>query len=329
LDISLITSLYRADAHLETYGQQVLAVAAQVHEAGLSLEVVIVANEASETERRLIEALAVQAEAAGTVRILPLHIPRETLYASWNRGVQASSGAIIGFWNVDDGRTSEALIEGQRLIAEGCELVDFPIDHRLKRHGFGLFSTWQRTRFPAMYDPEVLGWRKRLGPFFLFSRDLYERAGSFDEDFRISGDFEWGERETTRTARFCAGSHVGGTFIIHGDNLSGGHSHLQTVEDNIVFLRHGAWEMIRPAEPELMRSVWEQWGHQGITLPEAVEHQLLGAEAIPNWEGWLQRRQRHDRSETLRALPRFVIDQAGLRPLLARLGIVKRAHVRR
>ncbi|MEL6526543.1 MAG: hypothetical protein AAFQ07_12630, partial [Chloroflexota bacterium] len=54
-DISLITSLYRSDEHLPTYIEAVEAVA---RDLALSLEVVIVANDATEAERHLLDTFA-------------------------------------------------------------------------------------------------------------------------------------------------------------------------------------------------------------------------------------------------------------------------------
>ena len=44
--------------------------------------------------------LAAALESAGTARVIELDVPRENLYASWNRG------------NVDDARYAGALIDG-------------------------------------------------------------------------------------------------------------------------------------------------------------------------------------------------------------------------
>ena len=56
MDISLITSLYRSERFLKDYTRQVLDVGRRLkQDLGLSLEVVIVANDASDDERHRIE----------------------------------------------------------------------------------------------------------------------------------------------------------------------------------------------------------------------------------------------------------------------------------
>ena len=124
MHISIITSLFRSEKNLRSYIKHLLRAAKEVSDAGLSLEVMVVANDASRAERDLIEALV----AAGTDQLVvkPLYVARETIYASWNRAIEASSGLCLTPWNVDDIRTGAALIEGYHLIADGCQLVDFP-----------------------------------------------------------------------------------------------------------------------------------------------------------------------------------------------------------
>lgn len=334
MDISLITSLYRADAHLPTYVGHVLDVAARLRaKAGLMLEIILVANDSTPAERELIARFANAAAVAGTPALEILHVERETLYASWNRGIRASSGLCLGFWNVDDLRTTEALIEGYRLIEQGCNLAYFPYTIVQPRRVLGLLSVNQRIRYPALaYDRELFRRSMRGASFFLFARELYQRVGPFDPNFRIAGDFEWCVRATDITD-FCPGTQLAGTFALHGDNLSESGNPLLEVEQNIVHLRRGAWGYVTPAEPALMRASWMDWGGPEIELPESVAAMLRGPQAHRTWQRW-QRSRRRARlrtqvSETLRAGPRFVINRTGLRPLFARLGIVKSASADR
>ncbi len=319
-DISLITSLFRSEAYLRTYAQHVLRVAARVKAAGLVLEVIPVLNDASEQERTWINELVHAAEKAQSAVIRPLYTARETPYASWNRGLQAAEGRCLGVWNVDDVREADALIEGYRLISEGCMLVDFPFIF-VRQKVWGRIGLEQCISHPVQYDPTVLTRKQRLGPFFLFARDLYQHAGPFDAHFRISGDFEWGSREVVSAACFCPGTCTAGRFILHGNNLSGTSNPLEDVEDNVVFLRRGAYEELRPVDPELMRNCWE--GGQNAQLPTEIEEHLWGPQAGENWQRWLAARRKLRRSERWRTLPRRVIDWTHLRHLLARLGIVQ------
>lgn len=320
--ISIITSLYRSEAHLPAYTTRVLDVAGQMQAAGLALEVVLVANDPTTQEqdhlRRLIEAL----DGLGTA--IRLDVPRESLYASWNRGIAASSGVCVAIWNVDDTRTADALIEGYRLIADGCEIVDFPFIEAHAIRWFGLYRTFQLRRWPPQYDPVNLKRKTRTSPFFMFSRAINERVGPFDEHFRISGDFDWCARPAARAAAFCSGRALSGTFFLHGTNLSGSSNPLETVEDDIVLLRQGLWDELVPTDPDLLEACWSQWGDLGEhTLPPDLQDRLWGAGAYKRWRAWLRARRRQAIARRVRYLLRQIINRFRLRPVLARIGIVK------
>jgi hypothetical protein len=318
-DITIITSLFRAESHLPAYCQRVLDVAAQVKAAGLIVEIVLVANDPSDHERERLAQLAENLDAAGTGIAFRLEVQRENLYASWNRGIAASSGRCLAIWNVDDSRTAGALIEGHRLIVGGCDIVDFPF--------VVAWTTRLRTQrqrcHPPQYDPANF-WRKaRTSPFFMFSRAIYERVGPFDEHFRIAGDFDWCARPAARAVTYCRGETPSGTFFLHGTNLSGSRNPLESVEDNIVMLRQGMWGELVPADPDLMRSCWTGWGDLGEpTIPLEIQERLWGVKASERLRAWKRQRRRREIDDMVRYLPRQIINRTGLRPLLARLGLV-------
>jgi glycosyltransferase involved in cell wall biosynthesis len=309
MDVSLITSLYRSETHLETYLKRARQL---IQQTGLTLEIVIVANDPTEAERALLEPFAQEHQS----QIRLLQVPRESLYASWNRGLRVASGGVLGFWNVDDERTAAALEEGAARIAAGCELVEF---------AFRWVNLAQKKEiiYAPQYDPTMLHRKKRLSPFFLFSRDLFTRAGDFDANFRITGDFEWGARPVVRQSRVCHSETIGGTFYLHGGNLSGALNERETLEDNIVFLRQGAfvWGQIRPLKRgDALREAWETWGNpQQVTVPDDLQAKLWGDQAQRSYQDWLQDYQQQQRRNQVREW----IRRSGLRPLLAKLGIVK------
>ena len=80
-DITIITSLYRAEAYLPVYTGRVLGVAAQVKAAGLALELALVANDPTDRERALISQLEGTLRDSGTATAIRLDVPREPLYA--------------------------------------------------------------------------------------------------------------------------------------------------------------------------------------------------------------------------------------------------------
>ena len=273
-DISLITSLYQSDRFLAKFSEHVIAVATQVAAHGIALEFVFVPNDASPTERELLRYLTTQLEAIDGITTQVLHIPREKLYASWNRGVRASQGKIFGFWNVDDVRTAKALVEAHILAQSGeYDLIDFPVE---------IYTVSENHRFirSNIYDPINLQEHQMvLGTFFMATHALFDKVGGFDTDYRVTGDVEWSVNPIVRQSRFINGTSVGGTFTVHDTSLSQNHD-LRLIEENVVFLRYGQYHLLNPANPVPMREAWETWGNRDkIELPESIKNWLWGAKA--------------------------------------------------
>jgi hypothetical protein len=319
MDISLITSVYRGGAFLPQYMARVLRLSAALAHIPLTLEVLLIANDATDAERACIADFEAQAAHQPNLTLRPQFIAREPLYASWNRGARLMSGAAFGFWNVDDERHADALFASYRLLEQGYSLVDTPIRIVEQR---GLRG--QRvTLIPTLYDPQQFSRKHTYGPFALHRRDLYAQVGAFDEHFAIAGDIDWGRRAHDH-AHFHALDEPGGTFYQHGANLSTG-STTQEIEENIVFMRAQLWSEVRPTPiPDVMRATWEAWGNpERLTVPDEIAALLWGDHALAAWRAWQRRNARYQRGLALRRLPRTTIDALGLRPYLAKLRLVK------
>src|SRR5690242_9773866 len=182
VDISIVTSLFRSDEFLPAYIKVVSKAAAQLHAAGVSLEVVIVANDASPLEQKLIEQFVTQAK---TFEVVPHYVLRESVYASWNRGVQASQGRVIGFWNADDIRDVGALIEAhQSLAPDGHRVIYFPYTVVWILRWWKLAIPWKHLHPALPFNRERFSRKMKAGPFFMFTREVYDQVGPFDARFK-------------------------------------------------------------------------------------------------------------------------------------------------
>ncbi len=281
MGVSIITSLYRSDAHIESYMRHVERMMPALYQASIPLEIVIVANDATPEERSAIERF----QHIPNLAIKALHVPRESLYTSWNRGIEAASYDVLGFWNVDDIRTSAGIQQGHQLLQDGTiQIVDFP--YEIVQDGIA-------QRMPSQYKPDSLSPKSVTAPFFMFHRHLYQQADGFNPNFRIVGDYEWSKRAAVRNANFAAGDVVAGQFFLHGGNLSGGNSPLEWVEYNIVLLWHGLDQDIRPVDPHLMQIAWEKWGYQGAELQPKTAEWLWGDGAQARYEQYQKERTQH------------------------------------
>lgn len=287
MDLSLLTSLYRSDAHLPAFQAHVQQVAAALNAAQVQAELLLIANDPTPEEREAIAAMT--RELPLTVR--PLTTARETLYASWNRGLAAAQGEFFGPWNVDDLRHAPALIEGIERLRAGLDLIDFPFEQ---------IENGQPRRLPAPYDGRVVHPRCGVGPFFLARRSLLNTVGFFDPGFRIAGDFEWCTRPALRSARWGHGAQLGGAFVLHGGNLSGGRSELEWIEFNVALLRREAYALLRPVNPALMCAAWEEWGSAGQIVPAGVAEWLWGIRAERRWRAYERERRANPQVRRLR-----------------------------
>src|SRR5690606_40474479 len=159
-DISLITSLYRSEDHLSLYIQRVRQISSQLE---LSLQMIVVANDATQTERDLLDELS----SLDTVSVKIIHCERETLYASWNRGIAQADSDVLGIWNVDDLRTAEGISEGFHLLTNGADMVDC---------AFKIQSETGIVTQAPMYLHDKIHPKTGVGPFFMIHRRLYSLA---------------------------------------------------------------------------------------------------------------------------------------------------------
>jgi len=322
IDLSIITSVYRGGRFLSRYRSRLYEVAKDVKDAGIALEVVMVANDAQPDEADEISRLEHEVGSVLT-NLQIVHVPRETLYASWNRGVKAAQGQGIAFWNIDDDRSAAALIEGANLIKQGCELIDFPFDVITKRRLPLGYEAVGSMRIDAYYSDQQREPPRSLqmGTFFIFSQRLFECVGSFDERFHIVGDYEWQVRAQKAKPNVCTGLEVGGRFVIHGDNLSGVNDPRQRAEENIVYwMYNGSFE---PAEPTLMYKTWRRF-----ELPEpdsTIADQLWGTQAEKNWTAYKAMTRAKRRRVARREPFALLVNVLRLRPILSRFGVVN-AH---
>lgn len=120
------------------------------------------------------------------------------IYDAMNKGIELASGDIIGILNSDDFYTSNGVL--QRVADEfekNPELeavygdIHFVKDEDLKKctryYSSGYFRPWM-LRFGFM----------PAHPSFYVRREVYEKFGLYDLEFRTSSDFEWMVRLFTK-----------------------------------------------------------------------------------------------------------------------------------
>lgn len=249
--ISLITSLYRPGKHLQTYLNNLNAF---VKNTSMDLEVIVIGNDLQAEE---LAELQKQQKHVPWLKVV--NVPRETLYASWNRGVEMAKGEILGFWNVDDVRYFLALSEAVELFKQGAELVYFPFIVKRYVNIMGKsFLVWKSKIDKAIPEFNNITRSEFIrsmfcGPFFMFTKELFGKVGQFDEQFKIAGDFDWCVRVAKSEAKMVKAKSLAGEFRVDGGGLSAGANKVVVAETNVVHRRFGVLDKLLPEEMELAK----------------------------------------------------------------------------
>lgn len=225
-DISITSSLYRAEKFLPRWQKSLYDFANEAIQLGLKFEVNAIANEPSEAELEILNKLKKESW-------FNLHlVKRESIYASWNRGVEVAQANVVTSWNVDDIRNAKAIQIGLNKIAEGAELVYFPFTY--KRY-IKLFNTDILVKKvlvnPPAFSREIFTKEMHCGPFYLFTKSLFKKVGPYDETFRIAGDYDWCVRSAKISNSIVKVGVNSGTFEKRVGTLSGGKNSLQEQEN--------------------------------------------------------------------------------------------------
>ena len=152
------------------------------------------------------------------------------IYDAMNKGINLAAGQVIGILNTDDWYAEDTLSRVARRFREdpAVEVVH------------GDLAAWEGGRMAGVLKPKAGSWRKlRRMPVFhptvFVKREVYERWGVFNPEYRITGDYDLMRRFQEKGVVF---SYVPGVL----SNFSRGGSSLTSfaVAERIrVRVRHG------------------------------------------------------------------------------------------
>jgi hypothetical protein len=228
MKVSIISSLYRTDSHIEKWSKTISNTIDKLCNLGVDIELIAVANDPTEKEKRFLNNL----KSKQWFKLV--EVPRESIYASWNRGVANSNGDICTFWNVDDIRFSKAILDGIHKIEKGAEVVYFPFIYLrfVKILGLSLLAKI-KIFFPPKFEKVRFSREMHNGPFFMFTKKIYQDVGPFDEQYKIAGDFDWCSRASIKTD-FTRSKVIAGIFTNDGTTLSGSKSQRHVEENKMI-----------------------------------------------------------------------------------------------
>jgi hypothetical protein len=232
MNITFITSLYKSERYLKKYLKNASDLAETLLKNGFDFEFIIISNDQSEAEKNILIPYS------NIPWLRMIKVERETLYASWNRGIKEAKFPVCTFWNVDDIRFPEATIDGLKLIETGKELVYFPFTYKRYIKIFKLRLLVKKLLItPPQFNKQIFTSGMNCGPFFMFTKTLYKKVGPFDESFKIAGDFDWCVRAAQITD-FSLSEKNAGIFINEGTSLSGSKNKVQQDENDKIYKKY-------------------------------------------------------------------------------------------
>ena len=227
--VTILLSTYRSVRYLERYFQSICE---QTYLAKIELSIVM--NDCSLEEREVVEKFK------SSIKMIVTEVPRESLYASWNKAIAQSSGDLLVCWNCDDLRVPDS-IERMASALECDPSIGWVYGD------FQMVKKFGETKGVMISQPD---WSFEIatsgaigGPFFMWRRSLIHFVGYFDEQFFSGADFDY----TIRLSLASIGNRVAGSlgyFTNDGSGLSTNSSDLQQIERTAIQLRYGIYETI-------------------------------------------------------------------------------------
>ncbi|NWF75664.1 MAG: glycosyltransferase [Nitrospirae bacterium] len=152
------------------------------------LEIVVIDSGSQQNEKNIVDQFRKRFK-----NIVYLRTKRETIYASWNRGIKIASGKYITNANTDDRHRSDALEVMSEILDQnphiGLIYADVIVT-ATENETFSKHTPIGTFRQPD-YSRELLTLQCFIGPQPMWRKSLHKKYGFFDKSFTSSGDWEF------------------------------------------------------------------------------------------------------------------------------------------
>lgn len=235
MKISVITSLYKCEKYLTGFLKH-LSKTDNLNEC----EFIFIHNKPQGNEEKIIEHFILEHPEINVKYIKLDYV--ETLYASWNRGVNNSGGKYIAIWNVDDIRMPDSLrIQAQALDENPNAKICYGDIHGMEKYGVLEGKLFYHPVYPEKKNNFLRS--HFIGCFPMWKREIHNKVGYFDEQYRLVGDYEFQIR-AARNFEFVKANKVLGYYSINGKNQLSSNFRLQNAERTSVEIRYGVYDKI-------------------------------------------------------------------------------------
>jgi len=226
--ISVLTSLYKCESFLQGYFQALSKIEGTDH-----IEVLLLHNSPQEKELAII---ADHIHLYDFVRhiIIP---ERETLYRTWNRGIQLSEGEYITVWNVDDVRFPNSITQQAEALDKNPQAAisygDIWISSQYgvcgdKKTKYTIFQELTQKEFLLEYN---------ISCFQMWRKSIHQTVGYYDEQFKCIADFDFQIRAALYFPFVKIEEPLG--IYLEGQPYKLSYNGLQSFEHNVLYLRYG------------------------------------------------------------------------------------------
>ena len=188
-----MSSNYRVSAIVSTYNSEAFIKGCiedlEAQTISDKIEIIVIDSCSEQNEKDIV--LQLQAKYGN---ILYLRTPqRESIYKSWNRGIQMASGKYLTNANTDDRHRADALERlADTLDAHtnyGVVYADSYITEE-KNATFDIATVSGRLAWPDFSRKELFN-NCIIGPHPMWRKSLHYAHGLFDENMRSAGDYEF------------------------------------------------------------------------------------------------------------------------------------------
>ena len=231
--ISVLTSLYNCESFLQNYFHALAKI-----EGKEQIEVLLLHNAPQEKELTIIIEHLTSLDFVSHI-IIP---ERETLYRTWNRGIQLSEGEYITVWNVDDVRFPDSILQQAKALDDNPEAAIAYGDIWVSRQ-YGVYGA-KKTNSPVFnsFSYKKFLTEYHMSCFQMWRRSIHSNIGYYDEQFKCIADFDFQIRTALHFPFVKTGEPLGIYLEDQPHKLSA--SGLQLFEYNIISLRYANYSLM-------------------------------------------------------------------------------------
>ena len=184
--VSAIVSTYNSEKFIRDCLQDLIA--QTLYKKGL-LEIIVIDSASEQNEQEIVR----EFQKTYPNIVYDCTSERETLYASWNRGIKMSSGVYITNANTDDRHRPDALEVMANYLDRHSETSLVYADQLITTTANDTWATTkanQRWNWPS-FDYSELERRCILGSQPMWRKSLHEQYGYFRSELTSAGDYEF------------------------------------------------------------------------------------------------------------------------------------------